>query len=37
MTYSTIDDYDENGDEIRKTQVEKLEYTYSKELAVLVP
>ncbi len=37
ITYSTIDDYDDNGDEIRKTQVEKLDYTYSKELAVLVP
>lgn len=37
ITYSTIDDYDDNGDEIRKTQVEKLEYSYSKELAVLVP
>jgi hypothetical protein len=36
ITYTTIDDYDDNGDEIRKTEVEKLDYSYGKELAVLV-
>jgi RecB family exonuclease len=37
ITYTTIDDYDDNGDEIRKTEVEKLDYSFGKELAVLVP
>lgn len=36
ITYSTIDDYDDNGDEIRKTEVEKFSYSYARELAVLV-
>jgi hypothetical protein len=36
VTYTEIDNYDDNGDEIRKTVVEKLDYTYGKELAVLV-
>lgn len=36
ITYTTIDDYDDNGDEIRKTEVEKFDYSYAKELAVLV-
>jgi hypothetical protein len=37
FTYTTLDDYDDNGDEVRKTMVEKIDYEYSKELAVLVP
>lgn len=37
ITYTTIDDYDDNGDEIRKTEKESFEYNYQKELAVLVP
>jgi hypothetical protein len=36
VTYTEIDNYDDNGDEIRRTVVEKLDYTYGKELAVLV-
>jgi hypothetical protein len=37
ITYTTIDDYDDNGDEIRKTETESFGYNYQKELAVLVP
>lgn len=37
ITYTTIDEYDDNGDEVRKTEVEKFGYNYGKELAVLVP
>jgi hypothetical protein len=36
VTYTAIDNYDDNGDEIRKTVVERLDYTIGKELAVLV-
>jgi transcriptional regulatory protein LevR len=36
ITYTTIDDYDENGEEIRKTVTETFSYNYAKELAVLV-
>lgn len=37
ITYSSLDDYDENGDEIRVEKVETFSYEYNKELAVLVP
>ena len=37
ITYSSLDDYDENGDEVRVEKVETFSYEYSKELAVLVP
>lgn len=37
ITYSSLDDYDENGDEVRVEKVETFRYEYSKELAVLVP
>jgi hypothetical protein len=37
ITYTTTDDYDDNGDEILKTETESFRYDYQKELAVLVP
>jgi len=37
ITYTTLEDYADNGDEIRKTAVETFAYSYGKELAVLVP
>ena len=36
ITYSSIDDYDDNGDEIRVDTTDTFSYKYSKELAVLV-
>lgn len=37
ITYSSIQDYDDNGDEIRVDTTDTFSYKYSKELAVLVP
>ena len=37
ITYSSVDDYDDNGDEIRVDTTDTFSYNYSKELAVLVP
>ena len=37
ITYSSVDDYDDNGDEIRVDTTDTFSYSYSKELAVLVP
>jgi uncharacterized membrane protein len=37
ITYSSVDDYDAEGNEIREETTETFSYDYSKELAVLVP
>jgi hypothetical protein len=37
ITYTSVDDYDDEGNEIREETTEKFSYDYSKELAVLVP
>lgn len=36
VTYSQVDEYDENGDEVRTTETETFPYTYAKEIATLV-
>lgn len=36
ITYSTLDDYDAEGNEVRVTESEKFPYDHSKELAVIV-
>lgn len=36
ITYTTLEDYDENGEEVRETKVETFSYDYGKELAVIV-
>lgn len=36
ITYTTLEGYADNGDEIRETEVETFAYSYGKELAVLV-
>jgi hypothetical protein len=36
ITYTTVDNYDDDNNEIRKTEVEKFEYNHRKEMAVLV-
>lgn len=37
ITYSSVEDYDDEGNEIREETTETFSYNYSKELAVLVP
>lgn len=36
ITYTTLEGYADNGDEIRETEAESFAYSYGKELAVLV-
>jgi len=36
ITYSVVDDYDEDGNDIRTTETETFPYNYSKEIATLV-
>lgn len=36
ITYTEIDSYDDNGEEVRVTKTEKFSYSYSNQLAVLV-
>lgn len=37
VTYSSIEDYDDEGNEIREETTDTFSYEHSKELAVLVP
>lgn len=36
ITFTELDFYDDNGEEVRVTKTEKFSYSYSKQLAVLV-
>jgi hypothetical protein len=36
ITYTTVDNYDDDNNEIRKTEVEKFEYNCRREMAVIV-
>ena len=36
INYSTFDDYDDEGNEVRVTESESFSYDYNKELAVIV-
>lgn len=36
ITYNTLDEYDDDGNEVRKEETETFSYNYAKQLAVLV-